>query len=206
MRLGAADVGREARPSGADTGKMQTGRVDEPDHVAQLAPGPARRHAQHVLEQPGKHQGTAAAIGIRKGGAPRDLSTDVIEPRLMAGHRDFDLAQRTGAGQLAVEKRDELVTGLELAHQIIAAVFLYEPFERAPRNQFQHMVQDAILMPHGVDPSFVSRRFATFWNREESMPCAFSSTKRAGQPWDKPGHDGGYSGGSVTPVWLVMRP
>ena len=24
------------------------------------------------------------------------------------------------------------------------------------------------------------------------MPCASSSTKRTGQPWDKPGHDGIY--------------
>src|SRR5208283_4405983 len=40
-------------------------------------------------------------------------------------------------------------------------------------------------------------------NRVESMPCTSSSTNRAGQPWDKPGHDEGRnerSKGSGTPT------
>ena len=152
MRLGAAHLGRKPRPLRADAGKVQAGRVDQQDHVVHLAPNRARRHAQHVLEQSGKHQGAAAPVGVRKGRAPRNSPADVIEPRLVARHRRFDLAQRAGAGQLAVQQRDQLVTGLELAHQFIAAVLVHKPIERAPRNEFEQIVENAILMPHGVDP------------------------------------------------------
>lgn len=82
----------------------------------------------------------------------RDLPADMIKPAPMARHRGFDLTQRGGAGQLAVQKRDELVTGLELANEFIAPVFFHKSVEHSPRNEFKKMVQNAILMPHGVDP------------------------------------------------------
>ena len=94
----------------------------------------------------------SASIGIRKGRAPRNAAADVIKPCLVARHRGFDLAQRTGAGQLAVQQRNQLVTGRELAHQVIAAVLVHKPIEHPPRNEFEWLAENAILMPHGVDP------------------------------------------------------
>jgi hypothetical protein len=82
----------------------------------------------------------------------RNAAADVIKPRLVARHRGFDLAQRTGAGQLAVQQRNQLVTGLELAYQFVAAVLVHKPIEHGPRNQFEQFVENAMLMPHGVDP------------------------------------------------------
>jgi hypothetical protein len=40
----------------------------------------------------------------------------------------------------------------------------------------QNAVENAILVPHGVDPPFVSKTSLNPWKRLESMPCA-SSTK-----------------------------
>ena len=45
-----------------------------------------------------------------------NAAADVIKPPLVARHRGLDLAQRTGTGQLAVQQRDQLVTGLELTY------------------------------------------------------------------------------------------
>src|SRR5712672_1594215 len=44
------------------------------------------------------------------------------------------------------------MSGRERAHQVIAAVLVHKPIELAPRNKFQQVAKDAILMPHGVDP------------------------------------------------------
>ncbi|MGZ8369338.1 MAG: hypothetical protein ACXWVK_11695, partial [Rhodoplanes sp.] len=39
-----------------------------------------------------------------------------------------------------------------LANEFIAPVFFHKSVEHSPRNEFKKMVQNAILMPHGVDP------------------------------------------------------
>jgi len=53
---------------------------------------------------------------------------------------------------LAEQKGDELVAGLELAHQFIAPVLFHKPIENSPRNKFENIAKDAILLVHGVDP------------------------------------------------------
>jgi hypothetical protein len=53
---------------------------------------------------------------------------------------------------LAVQQRDQLVTGLELAHEVIAPMLVHKSIELAPWNEFEQIVENAILVPHGVDP------------------------------------------------------
>jgi hypothetical protein len=95
----------------------------------------------------------AQAVGVRERGAARGLATDVIEPRLMALHGGFNPTQRSGASKLAVHKRDELVAGLERAHEIVGPVLFHKAIENIPRDQLEQTVEDAILMPHGGDLS-----------------------------------------------------
>src|ERR1019366_7401510 len=40
----------------------------------------------------------------------------------------------------------------ELANQVVRPVLLDQFVETRPRNQFQHVMEDAIDMAHGVDP------------------------------------------------------
>src|SRR5262249_22708234 len=152
MSFGAAHFGGKTRPFRPDAGKMKAGRVNQADHFAHVAPELATGHAEHVFEQAGKHQRTASSIGIRKGGARRHPPADVIKSPLMARHRGFNGAKRIGPCQLTEQKRNELMSRLELANEFIRPVFLHKTIENRPRNQFQDVMQDAILMPHGVDP------------------------------------------------------
>jgi hypothetical protein len=99
-----------------------------------------------------------ASANVERRGTP---AAEVIQPRLMALHRGFNLAQRAGSGQLAVQKPDQLMPGVELAHQFIAAVLLHKPIERGPRNQFEQIAKNAILC-RTVLILFVSRRLETF--------------------------------------------
>ena len=135
---------------------MQARRIDAPNHLAQIAPHLAVRHGtqstQHGLEQFGKRQRIAQAVGVGEGRTRGGLGADMIEPRLMAGHRRPDCAQRLRAGKLSVEQRDKLMPRFELAHQFIAPVPGHQGVEKCPRKQFEQIVEDGILVAHGVDP------------------------------------------------------
>jgi hypothetical protein len=53
---------------------------------------------------------------------------------------------------LTEQQRNELLPGLELAHQLIRPVLIHKPIEDRPRKKFQDVVEDAILVAHGVAP------------------------------------------------------
>jgi hypothetical protein len=78
---------------------------------------------------------TAAAIGIGEGGAHRLFGAQMIEPRPMAGHGRFDLAQRGGAGKLPKQQGDQLIAGRELAHEFIAPRACPQADRRPPRGR-----------------------------------------------------------------------
>ena len=75
----------------------------------------------------------------------------------MARHHGFDLAQRGGAGELAVQQHKELMAGRKASRPIVGPIFVDQSVERRPRNEFEDVVQNAIRVAHGVDPFFVSR-------------------------------------------------
>ena len=150
--LGAANLGREARPFRSDTGQMQAGSVDQAHRVAQLATKAGRRRLQHRLEQIGENLGVAQPVGVGEGRTLWRLRATVIEPSAVASHRRADLAQRRAAAQLTKQQRLELMPRRELANQVVRPVPLDQFVETRPRNQFQDVVEDAIDMTHGVDP------------------------------------------------------
>src|ERR1700733_4840761 len=79
----------------------------------------------------------------------------MIKPPLMASHRSLYVAQRTGARQLAIQKRDQLTLCRETAHQFVAPMALHKPVELRPRNEFQYVAKHRIRMGHGTDPLHV---------------------------------------------------
>src|SRR5262249_53126195 len=229
MSFGAAHFGGKTRPFRPDAGKMKAGRVNQADHFAHVAPELATGHAEHVFEQAGKHQRTASSIGIRKGGARRHPPADVIKSPLMARHRGFNGAKRIGPCQLTEQKRNELMSRLELANEFIRPVFLHKTIENRPRNQFQDVMQDAILMPHGVDPFRVQmirnqleasrinvvhsikhepyRTAVASCRASTSVFDATSKTWMAGTSQDKPGHDAeGFEPYSSGPTLISAAP
>jgi hypothetical protein len=54
-------------------------------------------------------------------------------------------------------------------------VLRHEPIKRRPRNVLQETVQNAILMPHGVDPFSCPEYRPDARNRLESTPCNLST-------------------------------
>lgn len=66
MRIGAADGCREPRPFGADAGKTQAGRIDQPDGFAELAPQFARSRRAYVLSSPQKGVGLRLRLASAK--------------------------------------------------------------------------------------------------------------------------------------------
>ena len=155
MRLGAADIGRKARPIRAGARQMQAGRVDQAHGIVQFATQAARRHRQHMHEKTREYLRITAAVGVRKGRTRRGDAARMIKPPLMALHRIFDVAQRAGARQLAIQQRQKLTFGRETTHQLVAAMVLHKLVERSPGNEFQNVAKHSIRMRHGADPFHV---------------------------------------------------
>ena len=81
----------------------------------------------------------------------------MIEPRLLARKPRLDLAQADRTRKLAKQERQELALGGQPAHPAIGLVLIHKLLEHAPRNMLLNLVKDAIVMPHDIDPLFVSR-------------------------------------------------
>jgi hypothetical protein len=66
---------------------------------------------------------------------------------------------------------------------------VYKLIEDRPGDQFEKIAEDSIVVTHGVDPFSCPDESPNPLNTQESMPCASSSKKQSGQPWNKSAHD-----------------
>jgi len=130
-------------------------------------------------------------FGLRQRRARRWCHIQRRQPAGLAFHPQFDLAQRTRANQLRIDQRHQVAFGGEAAISVGMRRFGAQFCERLPRHLLQKLIQDSILLAHGM----ILPGFGHVAQRSEpriSMPCTGeqpSSKKRAGQPWHKPGHD-----------------
>jgi hypothetical protein len=76
----------------------------------------------------------------------------MIEPRLMARHHDFDFAQRRSAAELSEQQHEELIAGRKATRRLVGPLFVDQPVERRPRDEFEDVVENAIGVAHGIDP------------------------------------------------------
>jgi hypothetical protein len=141
-----------------------------------------------MREKTRENLGIAAAVGIREGRARRSYAARVIKPPLMARHRRFDIAQRSGPRQLAMQQRQQLALGRETARQFAGPVILHKPIELRPRNEFQNVAkdsigaQDSIGIRHGADPFHIQlSRKPLDTMRINAVRLA--QQNRTGQPW-----------------------
>ena len=81
----------------------------------------------------------------------------MIEPRLMARHHGFDFAQRRSAAELREHQHQELIAGRKATRRLVGPIFVDQPVEGRPRDEFEDVVENAIGVAHGVDPFFVSK-------------------------------------------------
>ena len=161
MHLGAADAGREPRPTGAVCVQPHAGRVNQIHGVRQLAAQPAMRASHQTRQQFGEHRARSQRIRIRQGRAPNRIRTQMAEPCRMARQACHDLAQARRARKLAIRQCDELALGGQAANSCVGTVPVHRTVELVPGNVLQHRMKYAILMPYGADPPLVPRNACT---------------------------------------------
>src|SRR5512132_2520557 len=64
------------------------------------------------------------------------------------------------------------------ADALVRVTRRYEPIELGPRNPLQEIVENAILVPHGVAPLSCPVNVANVRTRLESTPCTQSSKSK----------------------------
>ena len=69
-----------------------------------------------------------------------------------------DFPQAGGPGKLAIQQRDELALGWQTPDTVIRPMGGGQPLEFIPRNPLQQVVENAIVVSHGGDSDFVSRK------------------------------------------------
>src|SRR3954471_24690567 len=111
----------------------------------------------------------------------------------MARQARYDLAQTCRPRKLAVEQRNELSLGRQPPYPRIGTVIFHKSVEPIPRNMLQQPVKYAILMQHGLI-LFPVQNVAKRLEHRRINAMHLVHKKRTGQPWDKPGHDGGVWG------------
>ena len=70
----------------------------------------------------------------------------------MALQASNDRAQAGRPGKLPVQQGNELALRRQTPHALVRVMRRYEPIELGPRNPLQEIVENAILVPHGVAP------------------------------------------------------
>ena len=143
--------------------------------LADRAPQAATSLRNQMGEQRAEHLTRAARIGIGKRRARYRARAEMVEPVRMTGEPGFNLAQALRAGQLPVQKCDELIPGRQPAHPRVGPVRFHQPIKCLPRHVLQDRVKYAILMPHGVDLLPCPKTLPDVRKTEESTPCALSN-------------------------------
>src|SRR5262245_19867869 len=93
----------------------------------------------------------------------------------MALQATSNVTQADGAGQLSVDKRHKLALGRQPPHMLVGLMAIHKPVEGRPGNALQKIVEDAILVPHGVVSCSCPRSSPNARTRVESIPCAVST-------------------------------
>jgi len=175
VQLRAPRIVGEPGPIRAQAIEPEHRRIEKIGRIGHLAAQPAMSLHHHRVQQAGKYRRGAQGIGIRKRRALRRRHAQVIKPRGMALQLRHDLAQAHRPRQLAVKQRHELALRRKPAHRKISFVLLHKRIEHAPRNMLQNPVENAILMPHGVDPFSCPDTLGRVRNRVESTSCPMST-------------------------------
>jgi hypothetical protein len=76
----------------------------------------------------------------------------MVEPHRMAFQPADDFPQTGYPRKLPVEQGDELALGRKSPHVLVRLVFADQAIKHVPRNLLQDIVENAILVPHGVAP------------------------------------------------------
>lgn len=118
---------------------------------------------QQHLEQLDKNIGRAPPVGVGQRRALRRLDAWMIKPVRVALERRLDLTQAARARQLRVNERHELALRRQRAHVLVSLVPVHQTRERVPRHRLQQLVNQAIMVPHGIGSS-VSSSPASFSN------------------------------------------
>ena len=175
MDLGAAGLGREAGPAGTQPAQLHARRIDQVDGLANGAAQVALRLADHGAEQLAEHRRGPPGVGVGQGGTRHRLGPHVIEPHRVALQAAHHLPQAGRPRQLSVQQRNELVLGRKAANVLVRPVLGNQSIKLAPRNLLQQVVENAILVPHGVDPFSYLVNVANVQTRVESTPCTLST-------------------------------
>ena len=104
-----------------------------------------------------KHRIRAVRIGVGQRGAGDRPGPQMVKPGRMAFQASGDVAQALSAAQLAIQQRDQMIPRAELAHPSVGAVLIHQVIEHRPWNVVHQVMQNAILMPHGIASSCPER-------------------------------------------------
>ena len=100
-------------------------------------------------------------VGVGKAGALRRTDAQMIEPVGVALQTADDLPQARGARQLGVQHRHKLALGRQPTDMLVRPVLVDQLVEAMPWNTLQKIMQNAIVMRHGVGPFSCPKRRQT---------------------------------------------
>ena len=165
MCLGAAHAGGKMRPIGAQAVQRHDGGIDQIDalghHLPQTAMGLRHQRRQHAAE----HRRRPPPVGIGQGRALHRNAAQVIKPRRVACQSSDDLTQARGPGQLAIKHRQEMPFRRQAARIVIRAVLVRQRLKPRPGNMLHKVMQNDILMRHGVGPRSCLKRRQTLGHK-----------------------------------------
>ena len=152
MGLGPAGLGREIRPLRPPPAQANAGRVDQIGRLADLAPQAPMGATDHLGKQRGEQRSRAFGIGVGQRRALHGASANMVEARLVAVQTAHDLPQAPRPGKLAVKQRYQLVPTAQPPHPTVRSVRRHQTVERCPGNTLQQVVENAIVVAHGIEP------------------------------------------------------
>ena len=106
----------------------------------------------HLGEQFGEQRSRAFGIGVGQRRALHGASANMVEARLVAVQTADDLPQAPRPGKLAVKQRYQLVPAAQPPHPTVRSVRRHQTLERCPGNTLQQVVENAIVVAHGIEP------------------------------------------------------
>ena len=157
MRFGAANAGRKRRPFAAHLAQLHAGRIDQTHAIADFPPVAGLQQIHQGRQQAAKDFDRTIRISRRQRRPRHRAAPKMIKLAGVAFQVGFNFAQTPRSAKLTVQHGDQMRLGLDDANVQIGIVLLDQPFKNRPRNLFQKVMKDDILMLHGVVSFFGSR-------------------------------------------------